>query len=283
MLLFVSSANAAILTKNNGYFHSRVSYSTSSSLWLRGDEKSDYSGAALLGNSEKATRNYYQVGLKTYWGLGYGFQIGGGLQYGIVHLSNAPILGAAEGDTRSQISEISFETSYQAIKRKNWDLITTLRYLHPGKQGRRHPEFLSFNDFASFLEFELKHNWKSGKISLMSLGKYKKTITTLGNNHFIFEENISYQFYEKVSFGLGLDFLNTDGGFDVADTGFNNFITTQGFLPVWNKKESWLGLSITGDYRINDTWIADAYIHRKILGKNTDISTTIGLGIGRGF
>lgn len=277
------AANASVLEKGHGYFHSNLSFSTSSSLWLRGDEKADYQGASLLGNSDKARRNYYQAGIYGYYGLGNGFQIGTSLRYGIVHLSNAPILGAAKGDTRSQISNLSVEAAYQIVQASSWDLVTALRYSHPGKQGRRHPEFLSFNDFTSYGELELKHSWFLEKIQLYSLIKYKKTLTSLGNNHLVLEEKAYYSFLEKFSLGLGIDATFTDGGFDIASNEFNQFTSSQGFLPVWNKKESWLGLSVLTKFKVTKDWTLDSYLHKKVKGKNTDIATTLGLGIGRSF
>ncbi|MFT6069877.1 MAG: hypothetical protein ACJAT2_000891 [Bacteriovoracaceae bacterium] len=283
IIFFAFSANASVLDKGEGYFYSNLSFSTSKGLWLRGDEKTDYKGSAILGNNDLAKRNYYQMGVNGYYGLGHHFQVGAGLDYGIVHLSDAPILGAAKGDTRSQITSLFIEGSYELMQRETWDLITTLRYRHPGKQGRRHPEFLSFNDFTSYAELELKHNLYLKRIELSSLIKYKKTLTSLGNDHIAIEEKAYYQMFERFSIGLSLDYFWTKGGFDIASTSFNQFFATEGFLPVWNKKESWLGMALLTKYNLTDDWMLDSFIHRKLSGENTDIATTIGLGIGRSF
>ncbi|MBT5093960.1 MAG: hypothetical protein HOM21_06950 [Halobacteriovoraceae bacterium] len=283
LLLISTSAYSAVLPKGNGFFLGDLSYSTSSALWLKGDEKHDYSGADIQGNNQKATRNYYQAGLHGYYGLGYGLQIGLGIRYGTVNLSDAPILGAEKDDTFSQVSELSLEISYQLIKRSKSDFVAAIRFSHPGKQGRHHPEFLSFNDFTSYAELELKHSWIFKKFDLYSLIKYKKTLTDLGNNHLILEEKAYYKYQEELFFGLGIDYLSTDNGFDIADSDFNTYFANQGFIPVWNKKESWIGLSILGTYKLNRNWQLDSYLHRKIRGKNTGISTTMGIRFGRGF
>jgi hypothetical protein len=283
LMLSAFSIRADLLPKGKGFIHSQHSFSTSSSLWLRGDEKHPYSGADIFGDGTKARRNYYQAGLSAFYGLGNNFQLGAGIGYGIVHLSDAPILGAAAGDTRSQISNITFEGHYQILKRKSWDLAAGLRYIHPGKVGQRHPEFLSFNDFTSYLELELKHHWKLGLWKIDSLLKYKDTLTEQGNNHLIIEEKFQYSFTNNIISGFGLDYLSTEGGLDVAGVEFGQFFIDQGFLPVWEKNESWLGLSLISSYQFSQVWQIDGYIHRKIIGKNTDIATTIGFGLGRGF
>jgi hypothetical protein len=283
LLLISTSAYSAVLPKGNGFFLGDLSYSTSSALWLRGDEKHDYSGTDIQGTNKKASRSYYQAGFRGFYGLGYGLQLGMGLRYGIVNLRNAPVLGAAEGDTRSQISEISLEISYELVRRPKWDLVTGLRLLHPGKPGRHHPEFLSFNDFTSYAEVEIKHSWFLKSFDIYSLIKYKKTLTDNGNNHLILEEKAYYKYREELFFGLGMDYLSTDDGFDIADSDFNAFFANQGFIPVWNKKESWIGLSVLATYQLNRNWQLDSYLHRKIIGKNTDIATTTGIIFGRGF
>ncbi len=281
--LFAFSANASVLEKGQGFFYSNLTFSTSKGLWLRGDERTDYRGTFILGNNDQAKRNYYQMGINGYYGLGNNFQIGAGLNYGVVHLSDAPILGAAKGDTRSQLTSLFIEGSYLLMKRRTWDLVTTLRYRHPGKQGRRHPEFLSFNDFTSYAELDLKHSLYLNKFELNSLIKYKKTLTSLGNNHLALEEKAYYQFFDKLSFGTSLDYFWTDGGFDIASGPFNQFFAAQGFIPVWNKKESWIGMALLVKYNLSNDWLLDSFIHRKVIGKNTDVATTIGLGLGRSF
>ena len=124
---------------------------------------------------------------------------------------------------------------------------------------------------------------RKGFIELHSLIKYKKTLSDFGNNHYILEEKLLYNLKPNFSFGIGIDYLDTDKGYDVLDDGFLGEFTDSGHLPVWDRKEQWLGASLIGVYNYKGIYHFDGFIHKKIQGRNTDIATTIGVGWGRVF
>ena len=280
LFLFLSITSYA----DSLFLHSSVSLSTSKALWLKGDQKQDYQGEGLLaGGPNQATRNYWQYSFDGYYSPFEDWEFFSGVRIGTVKLSNGPFLGAKENETNSQISEMHLGAGYRIYKKRYHEYYANLKYIHPGKYGRRHPEFLSFNDFSQYLQLSLssKHYFKKWEVSPLLM--YKRKTAGPGNSHAGAELKGLYQLNSRLKFGPGFDYFTTFGGRDVADDDFVAFTLRNDFFPVWNKKEKWLGLSMFAAYLLPESFIVDFYVHRKLWGENTDISTTFSIGIGKGW
>ena len=265
------------------FIRTSFSISHSESLWLLGDEKTPYKGTNLGGSDIQANRVYYEGGLDNTLSLNSQWDIHFGIKYGYVKLNDAPFLGAQQNESRNQISSATLGTSYHIFQSRNKLFGAFLKYTHPGESKRQKPAFLSFNDFSSYLEPGFYGSFYFRKWEYHPLIKYKHKISGIGNHHAAFENKTFYNFSNRFKFGPGIDFLTTSGGRDIADEAFLAYLAETNLYPVWNKKEKWVGLSAIGAYRLKNNLIFDFYIHRKIMGSNTDIATTLAVGIGKEF
>ncbi|MBK23353.1 MAG: hypothetical protein CME70_05045 [Halobacteriovorax sp.] len=285
LVKFVYTLVFILLWINKGYsknifIHSSISLSTSTSLWLKGDEKTDYQQPGF----DKAIRTYYQGALNTTLSLDADWDLYFGFRYGHVRMNDGPFLGATQRTKRSQLSEVSGGVGYTFYKDRDTKVAVFGKYIYPGGDTkRRKPAFLSFNDFGSHAELGLYSSHFFESWEYHPLLKYKHKTSGLGNHHLAMENKLFFNFTKRFKLGPGVDLFTTSGGRDILDDAFNAYVSETGWFPVWNKKEKWLGVSAIGAYQFKNQLIFDFYIHRKVIGENTDISTTVAFGIGKGF
>lgn len=265
------------------YLHSALSISKSTSLWTMGDTKEDYSGTDTNGNATSGSRSYYLYSFDTTYSLQDLLIIEAGFGYGYVKLSDGDFLGAAAGESNSAFSEIYLGVSKEFYKINNHIFYSGLRYSHPGDSSISRPEFLSFNDFSQYLEFSLASQHFFNSFTLDNNIKYKLRTAGYGNNHLALESKLFSRVNNKIFLGTSIDYFMTFGGIDLGREEFNNYFIENDIYKVWDKDESWLGLALLGAYQFNAEYLIDFYVHRKLLGTNTDVSTTIAFGIGKAW
>lgn len=265
------------------YLHSALSISKSTSLWTMGDKKENYSGTDANGNAANGSRSYYLYSFDSSYSIKDLFNLEFGFGYGYVKLSDSGFLGAAANDSNSAFSEIYFGASKEIYRFDNHVFFSGIRYSHPGDSSISRPEFLSFNDFSQYLELSLGSNHFFKSLTLDNNIKYKLRTAGYGNDHLAFESKLFSRINNKLFLGTSIDYFMTFGGINLGEDEFNNYFAENNIYKVWDKDESWLGLALLGAYQVNSDYLVDFYIHRKLLGTNTDIATTVAFGVGKAW
>ena len=285
LLCIFSLKTYAVLPEGLQQIRYSISMSNAVKLWKKKDTAPAYMNGGVDGKNKFT---YHQ--LEYHVGLAKGFQIDTGLSFGNSEMVKGSEGGSVAGDTQSGIQDLSLGTEKSLWINNFYSLSGSFNYKYRFQTGKssiysESPDtFISLSDGTNHLSFGLVNNFSFNKLfSAHLLFNYILRDNDLADQYTI-QLLLPFNVTESLQVGLGLNLLQTLGGLDIGGTGFSDEVTNRSggnskikaFSAV---KEEVLGTSVFIAYVIDTSWSIDIYAHQKLQGRNTDVSTSYGLGV----
>ena len=276
VLSLSTSSFAAVLDQGQSTASLDFSYTTANAL---------YNGDGNTSSYGDASTTFMNYGFTFARGLGSDNQLDARVAYTSSTLSGGDFGGTKDGDSVSEVSEISLKWTRTITEDKATDVYA--KFAHPGtnnnpgaKTDNDRKLFIGVNDFTSHLalglikSYRLSNLW-SYAFDLNYTHRFQSDDVPDSDQmggQLNFQNNWGYQYSDTTSLSMGFAYRETLSGPNIGGADF------------YAVKERLLGLSFAGSYFFPDSgsWLG-ASLFQKVYGANTDVSTTFSFNIGKYF
>ena len=280
-LVLLSSSAFAALPTGLKVFRYGLFVSQAESLWIN-DRQQDF------GENGKTQFIYNSLSMK--YGWFHGIEFNGEVTYANTEMKRGTEGGSVAGDKQSGISAIKLGTGKSILSKGSYSLEGLFEISHPFNRGansdfKDSPDvFIARNDGSIHYSFGVTQSFTFNELFSATLQSIYIARDSGLPDQIKFDLFLSLNATDKISLGLALNMKDTLGGLDLGTPEFAAEVPVRSggneriraFSLV---NEEVFGASVFSTYQIDGKWSVDAYVNKKLDGRNTDVATSYGTGI----
>lgn len=268
LLTFGIYVNAGTLPEGIAIFRIDSNVTSSKALWM---------GTTLADYEANGETRLVSSGMSLLMGF-KNLQVDTRITYADFSMHSGKMGDAKAGDKNSGLQEVAFKLSQSIFDSEFYALDGFFGVRAPGS-NKTADTFLALNNGNTNYEFGLVNEFKMDSSIFSITLKYNYRPDPVQGDQFYLDFGYRLQF-KRTSFGLLFSQLKTNGGVDIGSIQFDNLMTVRGGKPPFSSvKEEYQAVGLTGDFWLTRSTSLDWILSKKIVGRNTDVGSSFGLGI----
>ncbi len=272
--VFSFSSYSSIVPKGHYILRQSISVTKSKELWIGNGDKVEFNGG---------TQQFIEGETSGLIGIMHNLQLNLAISYFESKMAGNAFQDAKKDQTLSSINRVNLGITTSLHKGKNtFNLDGFINYSVPGRNNPEVPVFIHPNDFSKDLTIGIQDSFSFTDWSISNSIAYvirdPENANQIKADIYINKKNIN-----TFSYGFGLGWVDTFGGYDIGAPDFVAKSNDLGVTALHLKRERSLSGSIIFSKVLSKKLWLDLYFSKKISGENTNNGYTAGMGINKFF